>query len=461
MDSQARRLKVAASVTLDALATAGSYGAALWLGVLVCGWSFGATYEHSLLLMLVVPLWVVALGISGCYERQRAPRLPELAFRLLFALAAAHLMLAIVASYARVDFLSREVMLIFFVCNYGAIMSGRLLIELLGRSGAHRRTLVIGSGELARRLADALAKEEGRDVLGIIRCSGNVPVPANRVLGEIGDIRNILAEQSPVDEVAIALPPESLAAARPAILACEERGVAVRQLLLPLGEEPRKTTIEHVDGFSLMTTHPSAADAGDMLVKRIIDVVGSVVGLVLTTLIFPFVALAVKLTSRGPVLFKQKRVGLNGRIFTIHKFRTMVNGAHDMRAQLAHLNEARGPHFKIKNDPRLTRVGRLLRSTSIDELPQFWNVLKGDMSLVGPRPFPVEEVEKHNASYFRRLTMKPGITGVWQTNGRSEVKDFQGILRMDEDYIRNWSLWLDAKLLLKTIPAVVLRKGAV
>jgi lipopolysaccharide/colanic/teichoic acid biosynthesis glycosyltransferase len=170
-------------------------------------------------------------------------------------------------------------------------------------------------------------------------------------------------------------------------------------------------------------------------------------------------AIAIKIDSSGPILFRQKRVGLNGRNFTLYKFRSMVKNAEKMREQIEHLNEMSGPVFKIRDDPRLTKVGKFIRKFSIDELPQLFNVLKGDMSLVGIRPPISEEVKKYERWQRRRLSMKPGITCIWQVSGRNKV-DFDQWMRMDLNYIDNWSLKLDFKLLLKTIPAVLFTKGA-
>jgi len=181
--------------------------------------------------------------------------------------------------------------------------------------------------------------------------------------------------------------------------------------------------------------------------------------LILISPVLLVTTIAIRIDSSGPILFRQKRVGLNGRIFTFYKFRSMVRDAEEVRKKIEHLNEMSGPVFKIKNDPRLTRVGRFIRKYSIDELPQLFNVLKGDMSLVGIRPPIPEEVEKYEGWQRRRLSMKPGITCIWQVNGRNKV-DFEQWMRMDLSYIDNWSHKLDFELLLKTIPAVIFTRGA-
>jgi len=194
--------------------------------------------------------------------------------------------------------------------------------------------------------------------------------------------------------------------------------------------------------------------------KRLLDVVGASLILLVISPLLLVVALLVKLTSRGPAVFRQERAGMNGRVFTLYKFRTMVQGAEMDRAKLESKNEMDGPVFKIKEDPRITGVGKFLRKTSIDELPQLWNVVKGDMSLVGPRPLPTYEVEKFEPWQRRRMSMRPGITCLWQVSGRNKVTTFVEWMRLDLEYVDRWSLGLDLKILLRTIPAVLGGRGA-
>jgi len=193
--------------------------------------------------------------------------------------------------------------------------------------------------------------------------------------------------------------------------------------------------------------------------KRLLDIIGALVALIVFAPLFPIVALAIVLTSRGSVFYRSIRLGRGGRPFVFFKLRSMVDGAHESRKYMLHLNEVDGPIFKISNDPRITRVGRFLRRSSIDEMPQFWNVLKGDMSLVGPRPPIPEEVEKYEPWQRRRLDVKPGITCLWQISGRSKL-GFDEWMRLDIQYIRHRSFLLDVKILLRTLPAVLSRDGA-
>jgi exopolysaccharide biosynthesis polyprenyl glycosylphosphotransferase len=206
----------------------------------------------------------------------------------------------------------------------------------------------------------------------------------------------------------------------------------------------------------------STPDASwESMLKHALDRVGALVLIVLSSWLFVLVAVIIRLTSPGPILFRQQRSGLNGRPFTIYKFRTMVTDAEQRKAELAALNEMSGPVFKVTNDPRITPIGRFLRKFSLDEFPQLFNVLRGEMSLVGPRPLPVDEVRRFNdLAHRRRLSVKPGLTCLWQISGRNEVKDFKDWVRLDLEYIDNWSLWLDLKILWRTVPVVLTGAGA-
>lgn len=207
-------------------------------------------------------------------------------------------------------------------------------------------------------------------------------------------------------------------------------------------------------GMDSETSHPSVTSKA----KRLLDIVGSVIGLTITAIITVPIAIAIQLDNPGPILYSQTRCGLNGQTFRIWKFRSMVTNADKMKHLVT--NEAKGNIFKNRNDPRITKVGRFLRRTSLDELPQFWNVLRGEMSLVGTRPPTLDEVSKYEQHHFQRLRVKPGITGEWQANGRSRVEDFEEIVQMDIDYQKKWSVTYDLYLIFKTIRSVLVKDGA-
>jgi exopolysaccharide biosynthesis polyprenyl glycosylphosphotransferase len=244
------------------------------------------------------------------------------------------------------------------------------------------------------------------------------------------------------------------------LLACAHEGVEV--LVRPgLSALPSpRVTLDQFGGESVFYYRAQAAPAGHLLVKQVFDYLGAAVLLVLLSPLFGLLALVIRLTSPGPVIYRQTRAGLNGQQFPMCKFRSMTAGAEQQQGELAGRNEMRGPVFKVSDDPRVTRVGRVLRRHSLDELPQLWNVLRGEMSLVGPRPLPIEEVKRFDQdTHRRRLSVKPGLTCLWQISGRNDIADFADWVRLDLAYIDNWSLWLDLKILLATVPVALFGKG--
>ncbi len=226
------------------------------------------------------------------------------------------------------------------------------------------------------------------------------------------------------------------------------------------GTQPGRSKIDSFGGYSVITYTRFQSSYKRLLIKRVMDIVGGLVGLFITMVFFPFVALAIKLDSPGPVMFSQIRIGRNGRRFKIYKFRSMYIDAEERKKELEAQNEIQGLMFKIENDPRITRVGKFIRKTSIDELPQFYNVVKGDMSLVGTRPPTADEFEKYNQYYRRRISMTPGLTGLWQVSGRSDIEDFDDVVKYDLEYIDSWSLTLDIKILLRTVWVVLAGRGS-
>lgn len=262
-----------------------------------------------------------------------------------------------------------------------------------------------------------------------------------------------------VDEILFVVSQKKLVELEELLLACEEEGIKTRIALDMFPHMINRMEVEELEGVPLLTFSPTKITALSLAFRRLFDVVFGLLLLLITSPIWILTAMAIKLTSRGPVLFKQVRCGLNGRRFVLYKFRSMVHDAELQKDTLKALNEMDGPAFKIKKDPRITFVGKIIRKASIDELPQLLNVLKGDMSLVGPRPSIPEEVEKYKHWQRRRLSMKPGMTCLWQIQGRNKI-DFDDWMKLDLQYIDNWSLKLDLMIFLKTIPVVIFGRGA-
>jgi len=245
------------------------------------------------------------------------------------------------------------------------------------------------------------------------------------------------------------------------IKVCELEGVDAWLVADFFGTQIAHASLDELFGHPLLVFRTAPETSWQSLVKLLMDFFGALVLLILLSPLFLVIAAAIKFVSPGPAFFKQQRSGLNGAPFTLYKFRTMVTNAEQFKHELEAMNEMRGPVFKVTNDPRVTRIGRWLRRYSFDELPQLFNVLRGEMSLVGPRPLPVDEVKRFNdLAHRRRLSVKPGITCLWQISGRNQIADFKEWVRLDLEYIDNWSLWLDLKILLRTIPAVFAATGA-
>jgi len=299
------------------------------------------------------------------------------------------------------------------------------------------------------------------DIIGHIPVDEKEGIDSSRYLGNIEDLETILNDNV-VDEIVFALPRDYMGAVEKYLLMCEQRGLTVKLVLDLFDLQLSKTCLLSVGTLPVLTYHTISLNSTQLMIKRIMDIVGSIIGLCLLAVLSVFIVPAILLDSKGPVFFKQKRVGQNGRHFYLYKFRSMYVDAEERKGELQKYNKVKnGYMFKIENDPRVTRVGVFLRKTSLDEFPQFINVLKGEMSLVGTRPPTVDEVEKYNNPHHRRISIKPGITGMWQISGRSEITDFDEVVRLDTYYIDNWSVWKDLEIIFKTIFMLLFRnRGA-
>jgi exopolysaccharide biosynthesis polyprenyl glycosylphosphotransferase len=329
---------------------------------------------------------------------------------------------------------------------------------ILRAAGYQRRALLVGTGEHIEAVAHALGENQGLiNVVGFISLT---PRPDNglRSMGSIEDVGRIV-ERNRVDEVIIADPAFPQQEAVELVDACHQRGVRVH--VAPSTMEILIHRAEFVPGQSvpLFELKPPVFEGLDYAIKRSFDLVGASLILLALSPVLAIIALAIKLTSRGPVVYRSVRPGIGGTPFACLKFRTMERDADQRQADLESLNEAGGAIFKIRDDPRLTSSGRILRRFSLDELPQLVNVLKGEMSLVGPRPLPMRDFDRLDSWHKKRYLVLPGITGLWQVSGRSDL-DFDDLVRLDFLYLERWSPFLDLTILLKTIPAVLARRGA-
>jgi exopolysaccharide biosynthesis polyprenyl glycosylphosphotransferase len=368
------------------------------------------------------------------------------------------------------QYVSRSLLLIFAVLEFAllALVRWFLLVSSVSfrTQPEHRRNFVIvGSGTGALQLASLLEEGErfGFHLLAMVSSSSDTlsAVPEVNTSYPVLPLSSVpeLLHNHVVDEVLFAVDKDELASLEPLMRQCEQEGVHMRVNLdfLPTGFS--HVFVEHLAHVPLLTFSSAPQNELALYFKRASDILISSVALLLLSPLLAVLAAAIKLTSSGPVFFRQQRCGLGGRRFSLLKFRSMVNNADQLLPHLEASNEVDGPVFKIRNDPRCTPLGRWLRMLSLDELPQLWNVLRGDMSLVGPRPPLPEEVKQYEPWQRRRLRMRPGLTCLWALEGRSHLR-FDRWVKLDLLYIDNWSMWLDLKILLRTIPAVVSGRGA-
>jgi exopolysaccharide biosynthesis polyprenyl glycosylphosphotransferase len=465
------------AIGLFALISIVRFGTARWLtqwaAVGIDGWLIAMLYGAG---------WIIVLWLFGLYRlRVRWSARTE-----VIDVARSVLLLAVgtfvLLFWLKMPNVSRQFLLLLFPAQLVLTVASRFILRSLfatarSRGFNSRYVLVVGTGPAAQAFADRIEAraEMGLHVIGHLSgpeveetgasptvvswAASDQPIPTRvrPILGSLEDIEDVLHTHV-VDEVAICLPSSQLALVEPVTRLCEDEGRIVRiptdesGLILP------GARIEDFDGIRILSLVYGPDRAVALVLKRAIDVAVAALALILLGPVLAFVALWIRIRDGGPVLFLQTRIGEHGRPFTVVKFRTMVVDAEERLAELASFNEIEGQAFKVTDDPRVTRTGGLLRKLSLDELPQLWNVLRGQMSLVGPRPPLPREVEGYDVWHRRRLSMKPGITGLWQVGARRE-KEFDRWVRLDLEYIDRWSLWLDFKILAWTIPAVLSQQG--
>jgi exopolysaccharide biosynthesis polyprenyl glycosylphosphotransferase len=330
----------------------------------------------------------------------------------------------------------------------------RVLARNARNSTRARNVLIVGAGDVGRRLAHSLEQPGSRVLRGFL--DPDQPV-AGDVLGRVEDLSSI-ARREFVDEVIVALPQHS-DLARKAIWQARRNRIDVKLVPDLFGADPAQATLEKVGDTPVFTLWEEPVPVFSLLLKRTADVLLSAPALLVASPLFGAIALAIKLNSPGPVLYRAPRLGRKGQRFLCCKFRTMVTDADQLKEKLRERNERGGAFFKMTDDPRITRVGRTLRRYSLDELPQLWNVLKGEMSLVGPRPHPLDDVQRYRLEDFQRLEITPGLTGLWQVTARHDPS-FERSMALDREYIGRWSLGLDFRILCKTVGAVLRGEGA-
>lgn len=420
------------------------------------------TFESSVFFIGVFFSWSFILSSFWLYRSKRLASREDEFVDVLRAVAFCTLILATLILLAEWQIIPKRFLLIFAVTSFVLLFSIRLFKrKLLKEFRLHGRNLrsvvVIGAGARGQKIVKLINEhpEIGYHFTGFV---DDMDVPG--VLGDLSEIQKVLAENI-IDEVIICLPIKTFYDRMEEIAkAAEEQGITVRIYSDLFNLKLARAVAGEIGEAPILSLHTTSVSHWQLYLKNVMDFAGVLALLVLTAPLMLLIAVLIKLSSPGPVFFIQERVGYNKRRFKMYKFRTMVVDAVEKQKELEAMNEADGPVFKIKNDPRVTSIGKFLRKTSLDELPQLFNVLLGDLSLVGPRPLPERDFEKFNQLWFnRRFSVKPGITCIWQISGRSETSFDKWILQ-DLEYIDKWSISLDLKILFKTIPAVMRGTGA-
>lgn len=404
--------------------------------------------------------------IEGIYNYVRGRTWLEEFYSLLTATFTGIVILVFVFFFFRPQYYSRLIYLYAGILIVLLLTIARAVIRWVMRAMRKRgigvdRAVLVGGGEIGRAIMrSVLAQPDlGYRIEGFVDDDPTKGAIGNfQVLGGTDQLSSILRERQ-IDEVIVTLPWHARDKIVQIMEDSEAAGARVKIVPDLFQLSLSQIAVDAVGGIPLIGVKETSFSYGALALKRVMDVLLSGVMFLIVLLPMACIALAIKLTSPGPIIFAQYRVGRGGRLFTAYKFRTMREGADLEKSELLHLNEATGPLFKIRNDPRITPLGKFLRRTSLDELPQFWNVLNGDMSMVGPRPPLPTEVAQYKEWHKRRLDVSPGLTGLWQVSGRSELT-FDEMVMLDLYYIENWSPWLDISIMLKTIPALVTTRGA-
>lgn len=406
--------------------------------------------------ILLIPAGPLVLEAQGFYDQPLlAPRRSKV-WTLFKGCFLTTIGLILVLFFFRMN-LARSVTILFGFISFVFLYVKEELLRLglqsrFARAQMERRFILVGTREETQRMRQEFKANPDEAIVVLAELDLNS--------SSVADLTHLLHEYS-VNGVILNARHNYIEQIESAIRACELEGVEVWLIADFFKTQISRTSLDDFRGRPVLVFSTTPAASWQSVLKQVIDITLAFATVVLFSWLFILIGILIKVTSPGPVLFRQKRCGLNGQPFTILKFRTMETNAEQRKAELAAMNEMSGPVFKIKNDPRITPFGRFLRKSSLDELPQLFNVLRGEMSIVGPRPLPVDEVKRFNdVAHRRRLSVKPGLTCLWQVSGRNNVSDFRDWVRLDLEYIDNWSLWLDLKILWWTIPIVLTGAGA-
>jgi exopolysaccharide biosynthesis polyprenyl glycosylphosphotransferase len=457
-------------LALDTLATFVAFALAYFSRSLYSPDEAADFYSHMAIFPLILALFTTLVSYRGAYQSPRSLTLVAHSWIIIRGGAICLGILLALFFIFKIQFVSRYVIIVFCFIEFFALLSIRACVQWYFkhsvRKGKNRLcVLIIGTGERAKELSEKLRKQTawGVKVLGHLDPDSSrigKKVLDAPVIGTVSEIQKFLKEFV-VDEVIIAIPRTLLNDVEKIYQACEEEGIKLRFMADVFNLQVDRMRLIQIGAIPLLTLEPVAQDEFKLLLKRSFDLTLTLLFMPILLPLMAIIAVAIKLDSPGPAFFIQQRVGLRKHLFPMIKFRSMHIDAEERMKEIEHLNEAEGPIFKIENDPRVTRVGKFLRKTSLDELPQLFNVIRGEMSLVGPRPMSTRDVNLFDRGIQRkRFSVRPGLTCIWQISGRSNLP-FETWLEMDLQYIESWNLWLDIVILAKTMPAVIQSKGAV
>lgn len=433
-----------------------------------CIYSVELIPSHLTLLASIISVMFInnyVLGYLGLYGDKAPSSLGMVLFSVLkavlinFTILSATILLFDDAAPPRFFLLLFSAFTFLYIATTKIVLTAYII--KFARSGSRsRKILIVADRDRGEAVASALEKQLswGHDIIGRL-CEKKDAERSEDCIGSVDDLQTVLRDL-PIDEVVFALNGDRTTNLNEYLLICKKIGVSIRILPALWNHGEQSITVEHCQGMPFINLRTDSFNATGLLYKRLLDIVGGIVGALILLCIFPFVAFAIKFDSPGPILFRQDRKGQHGRVFKLYKFRTMFENAEEMKKELMSRNEMNGHMFKLEDDPRITRVGKWLRKTSLDEFPQFINVLKGEMSLVGTRPPTIQEVEQYQPEHLKRIAAKPGITGLWQISGRNRIKDFEKVVALDCQYLDNWHFADDLKILVKTVLVVLQRKGA-
>jgi exopolysaccharide biosynthesis polyprenyl glycosylphosphotransferase len=457
-------------IVLDIVATTVVFFAAFWMRCLFVEDQDFDLFSHAALLPLILALMIFFLANNKGYNHPRRTSVYAYCWAILKSITLTVGLLLAILFALKMKEISRFIIGIFANLDFFVLIAIRIIIKShvarnikLGKN--FKYVLIIGTGNRAKQLYQGLRNnvDFGLNIIGCLDIDEDrvgSKMKETAIIGTVNEISAVL-KNNIVDEVILAVPRSMFHKVENIVYACEEEGIKISIMADLYDLQVARISLQMVGNLPLLSLEPVALSENKLAIKRAIDLAISGLSLIALMPIIALIALVIKFDSPGPVFFVQERVGLKKRRFKMFKFRSMICGAEKKLQEIEHLNEAEGPIFKMANDPRVTRVGKFLRKTSLDELPQLFNVFMGEMSLVGPRPMSIRDVDLFDKGIQRkRFSVKPGVTCLWQISGRSNLS-FSKWLELDLKYIEDWSLLLDVLILIRTVPVVIKGNGAV